>query len=567
MTSRRGFLKKGAVSALGLSLPLDGIARRKAAGSEARRTAPFLDLARPPDGVLVQTDSRWVRLNSGPNGRWTHGEITVGTREVADALRVELSAPSTSVMRVHLRWHGDLGHVRLLLGDAWERGYGDLEWRTFVPARVMPWYFAAWDGERTDIYGVRTGGASFCFWQADPSGITLSADVRSGGAGILLGERELRVCDVLCRAGRASESAFSALREFCGVMCPSPRLPSAPVYGHNDWYAAYGDNSATSVLADAHRIVELSPTGENRPFAVIDDGWQPERGDARTGRGLWDRGNERFPDMAELADEIRSAGARPGIWTRPLLAPEDAPDGWRLPRDKSKLDPSVPEVLEKVATDMRRLAAWGYDLVKHDYSTYDIFGRWGFQMGASLTDGGWSFATGSSRTTAEVVRDLYETIRTAVGDALVIGCNTVSHLSAGLFEVCRIGDDTSGKEWARTRKMGVNSLAFRAVQHGTFYGADPDCVGVTRYVPWHYSRQWLDLVARSGTVLFVSMAADALDENVKRDLRAGLAIAARPQPLGEPSDWQRTIWPSRWRLTRGEHDYAWVGPDGVTALS
>lgn len=568
MTSRREFLKRSAVSALGLSLPLErDTGQRATAALAAPPRAPFLDLLRPPDGVGVQTDREYVPLRARANDRWDGEGVSVMVTDAPDACRVQLSAASKPVSRIHLRWRGDLDGTRLLLGDAWERGYGDLEWRAFVPDRVMPWYFAAWDGERTYAYGVRTGAAAFCFWQADPGGITLWADVRSGGVGIQLGERLLTVCDVVCRAGTADESAFAAVRAFCRTMCPAPRLPSSPVYGHNDWYAVYGDNSAASVLADARRIAELSPVGANRPFAVIDDGWQPERGVAGRGRGLWDRGNEKFPDMAGLAADVRAAGARPGVWVRPLLAPEDAPRSWRLARDESKLDPSVAEVRGKVADDIGRLRAWGYDLVKHDYSTFDVFGRWGFRMGASLTDDGWTFAAGRSRTTAEVLLDLYGTIRRAAGDGLVIGCNTVSHLSAGTFEMCRIGDDTSGREWARTRRMGVNSLAFRAVQHGAFYAVDPDCVGVTRQVPWTYNRQWLDLVARSGTALFVSLAADALDAGVTRDVRAALALAAREQPLAEPSDWQHTIWPSTWRLTNTERSYEWVGSDGITALS
>src|SRR5205085_2478742 len=195
------------------------------------------------------------------------------------------------------------------------------------------------------------------------------------------------------------------------------------------------------------------------------------------------------------------------------------------------LDPSVPDVREKVAADITRLRQWGFELVKHDYTTFDIFGQWGYQMGAALTRDGWTFASGPGRTTAEVIDELYRTIRAAAGDSLVIGCNTVSHLSAGHFEICRVGDDTSGTDWARTRKMGVNTLAFRGAQHGAFYVADADCVGVTTAVPWSLNRRWLDLLARSGTMLFVSLAPDALSAEAKRDLRAALATAAKPQPL------------------------------------
>lgn len=514
---------------------------------------------------MAQTDAGELTLRSAGE-RWSSADVTVTIATPADALRVQLSAPSTPVRRLHLRWRGDMSDVRLLLGDAWERAYGDLEWRSFAPDRVMPWYFAAWTGEVTHAYGVRTGPGAFCFWQADSEGVSLWADVRSGGVGVRLGERALPVCDVVCRRGRAGESPFSALHAFCARMCARPRLPAQPVYGHNDWYWAYGHNSATSVLADAHRIVELSPTGPNRPFTVIDDGWEPGSGSDAAGRGTWDRGNAKFADMPGLADAVRRAGARPGIWIRPLLTPAAAAHEWRLPRDRSVLDPTVPEVLQKVGEDVKRLRSWGFELVKHDYSTFDVLGRWGFRMGSSLTKDGWTFREGPERTTAEVLSGLYRAIREAAGDDLVIGCNTVSHLSAGLFEICRIGDDTSGKEWARTRKMGVNALGFRVTQNGAFYVADPDCVAVTTDVPWRDERQWLDLVSRSGTMLFVSIASDALGSAQRDALRSALARAAEEQPLAEPMDWQRTIWPTQWRCAGETHSYAWIGPEGITDL-
>ena len=89
-------------------------------------------------------------------------------------------------------------------------------------------------------------------------------------------------------------------------------------------------------------------------------------------------------------------------------------------------------------------------------------------MGWARPAYGGTFPAGSVRTTAEVIDDLYRTIRAAAAESVVIGCNTVSHLSAGRFEICRIGDDTSGTEWPRTRRMGVNSLAFRAAPHAAF---------------------------------------------------------------------------------------------------
>lgn len=557
MTSRREFLETSALFAAAASLG------RIAVQAKAQGPRGFMDLSRAPDSVIVQSADGELRLARAGDDHWASGAIAVTTSARADSLHVALTAPGLGIKRVHLRWLGDLSATQLILGDAWERGYGDLEWRGWVPDRVMPWYVATNDASLTHTYGVRTGASAFCFWQVDLAGISLWADVRSGGVGVQLGDRTLDVCDVVCRAGQPGESAFAAIHAFCRQMCAAPRLVSFPLYGSNDWYWAYGKNTAETVRADAAHIVELSPTGANRPFVVIDDGWQPGRGADKTGAGTWDHGNEKFGDMAALAADVRRTGARPGVWVRPLQAPANAPDSWRLPRDHGTLDPTVPDVRQKVVDDLTRIRRWGFELIKHDYTTYDVFGRWGYQMGSAMTRDGWTFAAGSSRTTAEVINDLYAAIRNGAGNALVIGCNTVSHLSAGVFEICRIGDDTSGTEWSRTRKMGVNTLAFRGAQHGAFYVADADCVGVTNAVPWVMNRQWLDLLSRSGTMLFVSLAPDALGADQRRDLANALARASATQPLGEPLDWQRTVYPSRWRLEGREVVYDWVGADGV----
>lgn len=564
MNSRRDFLSQAALAAVGASLSAPIVSAFDQSRTAAAVTTPgFLNLHRPPDAVTVLTATADLSLVPQSAGRWSRDSVIVAAIDVPGATRIQVSAPSMAIKRVHLRWRGRVSDTSRILGDAWERGYGDLEWRGIVPDRVMPWYVAIDAGSATHAYGVRTGPCAFCYWQVDAQGISLLADVRSGGVGVELKDRVLDVCDVVTRAGHPGESSFAAIHAFCRQMCANPRMPAAPVYGSNDWYWAYGRNSAATVRADAQKVVELSPTGGNRPFAVIDDGWQPVRGKDKADVGMWNRGNEKFPDMPALAEAVKRAGARPGIWIRPLQATANTADSWRLPRDRQFLDPTIPAVREKIAADFARLRQWGFELIKHDYTTFDLFGRWGYQMGAAMTRDGWTFASGPSRTTAEVISDLYRTMREASGDGPIIGCNTVSHLSAGHFDICRVGDDTSGTDWARTRKMGVNTLAFRGPQHGAFYVADADCVGVTTAVPWSFNRQWLDLLARSGTMLFVSLAPDALGADQRRDLKAAFALAATPHPLAEPLDWERSVYPSRWRLMGQEQAYDWVGADGV----
>jgi alpha-galactosidase len=269
-------------------------------------------------------------------------------------------------------------------------------------------------------------------------------------------------------------------------------LPAAPVYGGNNWYYAYGKSSAEDIRQDSERIVSLASSTGNKPFMVIDDGWGPN-----PTAGPWLRGNAHFPDMPGLASDMRRIGVQPGVWIRPLFTKEQIVPGWQLQSPNAQreysgtqtytLDPTIPEAVETIRRDVRTLAGWGDQLIKHDFSTYDLLGRWGFAMGAQLTDDNWSFAD-QTRTNAEVILDFYRAIREAAGDVMLLGCNTVGHLAAGVFELQRIGDDTSGRDWNRTRKMGVNTLAFRGPQHNTFFAVDADCVGLTRQIPWNLNR-------------------------------------------------------------------------------
>ena len=511
----------------------------------ARTTADkdgFQDLLRVPDAVTVVADTASYDLKPG-DGVWTAAGIEAVTSVRSGRLRLELSAPETTVKTVSLFWKGDPPAGWKYLGDAWERSYGDLEWRSLDPAREMPWYFLASDGRTTHGYGVMTQPSAMCGWKAGPDGIRLTADVRCGGAGVRLGKRRLVVCEVTSRKGRAEESPFEAARAFCRQMCPRPRLPREPVYGFNDWYCDYGKNSAESVLYYAAWVSRLAPKGANRPFMVIDDGWQATGGGTGYG-GPWDRGNAKFPSMAGLAEGIRKAGAKPGIWIHLITAQDGQPDAWRLAHDPRILDISVPEVRQYVKETVARLRAWGYELIKHDYSVSDLAG---YTRAAPGPDATWAYSD-RSRTAAEIVLDHYRSIREAAGDdGLIIGCNTIGHLAAGLFELERIGDDTSGRDWIRVRNRGVNTLGFRAPQHGAFFAVDADCVGLTEAeaVPWACNSQWLDLLARSGTPLFVSFKRGALTAEQEKVVAAALAIASRPQPLGEPLDWYEVTNPAR----------------------
>jgi alpha-galactosidase len=484
-----------------------------------------------------------------------------------ESVAVEVACPQSSLAAVTLRWKQKGRDNSRVLNDHWERTYGDVAWHPPSEPELLPWYFMEHDGVSTIGVGVKSGAASFCYWQVGKEEVSLTMDTRSGGSAVQLADRKLQAAEIVSTKSESGESPFQTARRFMRIMCDHARMPAQPVYGINDWYFTYGNNSADLILEHTDLMAPMAEGLSNRPFSVIDAGWfvtSPSLPNDSSWGDRLDLPNAKFGDMSRVAERIRKAGMRPGLWTRPLCGSHNDPQSLMLPLVKGRgakspvLDPTIPENLDRISKLFKVYNSWKYDLVKFDYTTFDIFGKWGFEMlrDRAISSSGWRMHD-NSRTNAEIILDLYSTIRKAAGETYVLACNTISHLSAGVFELNRIGDDTSGNEWARTRKMGVNTLAFRGMHHGTFYAADPDCVGVTNKVPWDKNNQWMQLVAKSGTPLFVSAQPEATGSAQKQMIKECFALASQDMPLGEPLDWMEGPFPKRWKLKGEEVRFDW----------
>jgi alpha-galactosidase len=521
-----------------------------------------------PEEVWAQSGEEWFKL-SGTNGsKFSYKEIEVTVKTNGNAKGIYVKSPVQQLNAVRLKWHHDIPSSAKFLGDHWERSYGDLQWKKEAEGVKNPWYVIIYDGKQTACFGVKTGANSICWWALSSGSLELTLDTLSGGNGVLLGNRTLHAADIITTNGKPGESAFLTNHRFCGMMCEKPRLPRQPVYGINDWYFAYGENDFDLIKKTTGMMADLVTDTSNKPFSVIDAGWATYS-PLLPGDGGWNddfsKPNDKFKDMHLLGDKIKKLGMRPGLWMRPLCARHDEKESLLAPKIPGRnspknpvLDPTIPENIERIKHNFDVYKQWGYEMVKHDFSTYDITGRWGFDMKQSITSPGWNF-NDRSKTTAEIILELYQSIRSAAGDRIyIIGCNTMSHLSAGIFELCRIGDDTSGKDWERTRKMGVNTLAFRLSQHNKFYAADGDCVGITTDIAWNKNKQWLQLLAESGSPLFISAQPEALGEAQKTAVKQAFAHAAKVQPVGEPLDWLGTMLPEKWKLNNREVDFNWA---------
>lgn len=522
-------------------------------------TIPFP--SSPKFVMVVNSEGRHMAIVQA--NRATSGGTSMQWAIQGNQMQLTLES-SVSVSWLKLRWPIEFNTHALFFGDEVERGYGHMGWSQMNPNRILPWYMMIDQHQETTGIGVQAQPNAFCFWQVDPDGITLNLDVRNGGDGVRLGDRHLELATIIT-ATYSDISPFTATAKFCRLMNPNPVLPEKPVYGSNNWYYAYGKSSAEQIVRDSHYLGHLTSGISNRPWMVIDDGWQADHVVNGYNGGPWQNGNQSFPDMSQLAQKINDQGVRPGIWFRPLLDHRQTiPDSWRNPLTKA-LDPTIPEVLQQVKADVDQLCQWGYRLIKHDFSTFDLFGKWGFEMSPSITEDGWHFAN-QSLTNAEVVKQLYRTIYEAAGPSgtLILGCNTIGHLGAGLMQLARIGDDTSGKNWERTRQIGVNSLAFRLPQDRAFFSIDADCIGITHQIDWHFNYQWAKVVAESGTVMFISAAPGIMDAKQEQQLHQLMAIAANQQCHFQPLDWQEINCPAKWSDGNTTHYYDWYDPIGLS---
>ena len=519
-----------------------------------------------PDEVWISTGGQQVALSSADKLKWAARDIVVMIKKDAKHSGVYVQSPSLPLSSVQLKWKYDVARNTRVLGDHWERTYGDTAWQSPGVTKKMPWYFMQFDGKNTNCFGVKTGGNTVCYWQVNNNQIELTLDTSSGGVGVQLGDRKLHAADIITSKSIAGETPFKTGQRFCKLMCEKPRLAKQPVYGINDWYFAYGKNSSALILEHTALLVDLATDTGNRPFSVIDAGWahySPMLPDDCCWQDDFSRPNDKFKDMGKLAADVKKMGMRPGLWTRPLCGSSADPATLILPsiagRNDAKkpvLDPTIEENIQRVKRNITTYRNWGFEMVKHDFSTFDIVGKWGFEMNETITPAGWRFYD-NTKTTAEIILHLYKSIREAAGNMYLIGCNTISHLSAGLFELNRIGDDTSGNEWERTRKMGVNTLAFRSIQHNNFYGADADCVGLTNKIPWQKNKQWMHLLAQSGTPLFISAQPQAVGAEQKQFIKKCFTAAAKKMPTGEPLDWMETLTPAKWKLNGQQVNFDW----------
>ena len=111
-----------------------------------------------PNRVLVDHGDERLVSADRQGSRFTTDRTEVDLVRSSEGLAVQVTCPTGPLARIVLRWEITFPSDTLYLGDHWERGYGDLQWRFLQPERILPWYFAAHHAAsgRTFMAGVST---------------------------------------------------------------------------------------------------------------------------------------------------------------------------------------------------------------------------------------------------------------------------------------------------------------------------------------------------------------------------------------------------------------------------
>jgi alpha-galactosidase len=250
--------------------------------------------------------------------------------------------------------------------------------------------------------------------------------------------------------------------------------------GWCSWYYFYGENRADDVVANLDAAREQ---GLPLEVMLIDDGYQREIGD-------WLEVDEtKFPQGMEwLAQKIKRAGFRPGLWIAPFAVSSlsrlytEHPD-WVLRSEAGEpilawhhwavptyaLDVSHPEVQEWLRELFFVLGEeWGYEFFKLD-----------FLYAAALE--GRRYDPSMSR--AQALRVGLEIIRETVGEKFILGCGCPLGPAVGLVDGMRIGPDVA-TYWryfqrdlsAAATENALRNTVARFFMHRRLWTSDPDCV-------------------------------------------------------------------------------------------
>ncbi len=234
------------------------------------------------------------------------------------------------------------------------------------------------------VFGVRPGSPFlFTIPATGDEPITFSAEGLPDG--LTLDAKTGRITGKLAAAGehKVKLTASNALGKDTKplVIKVGEQICLTPPMGWNSWNCFAGAVDQEKVLAAAHAMVDSGLIKHGWTYVNIDDTWQGNRGGKYNGL----QGNEKFPDMQRLCDEIHALGLKPGIYSTPWVTSyasfpggsSENPEGkWEKPTGPKQVNKKIlPWAVGKypfAKNDAQQWADWGFDYLKYDWSPIEV---------------------------------------------------------------------------------------------------------------------------------------------------------------------------------------------------
>ncbi|RYE13336.1 MAG: hypothetical protein EOP45_21365, partial [Sphingobacteriaceae bacterium] len=110
-----------------------------------------------PDEAWAKFNDQWVKLTGSGGNVFFYQDIHVELKASGDGRAVYVQSPSVSLQSIRLQWKYNTSSYTKMLGDHWERSYGDLSWSKPKAGIKAPWYMLLHDNSHTACFGVKTG--------------------------------------------------------------------------------------------------------------------------------------------------------------------------------------------------------------------------------------------------------------------------------------------------------------------------------------------------------------------------------------------------------------------------
>lgn len=234
------------------------------------------------------------------------------------------------------------------------------------------------------IFGVRPGHP--VLYRIPATGIRpmrFSADGLPDG--LSLDPNTGQITGILERPGQytimlsATNAKGSAQKRFRIVVGQTISL--TPAMGWNSWNCWGPRVDQDKVLRAAKAMVSTGLIDHGWTYVNIDDAWQGQR----AGPYNAIQGNERFPDIKGLCDQIHAMGLKLGIYSTPWVTSyagypggsADNPEGrWERPTGPKQVNKKIlPWAIGRysfAANDARQWAQWGIDYLKYDWNPNEL---------------------------------------------------------------------------------------------------------------------------------------------------------------------------------------------------